>query len=99
MVISVLAAGPLTVEKPKLPSSAESALDTFHSIVRKPEFFRRGARRFLIGKPGGDTIMHVLCDGSIPYVVGPALAAAKLERQLTVVRREAPLQGLNLCFG
>ena len=33
--------------------------------------------------------MHVLCDGSIPYVVGPALAAAKLERQLTVVRREA----------
>ena len=43
--------------------------------------------------------MHVLGDGSIPYVVGPALAAAKLERQLTVVRREAPLQGLNLCFG
>ena len=33
--------------------------------------------------------MHVLCDGSIPYVVGPAPAAAKLERQLTVVRREA----------
>ena len=36
--------------------------------------------------------MHVLCDGSIPYVVGPALAAAKLERQLTVVRREAAEQ-------
>ena len=36
--------------------------------------------------------MHVLGDGSIPYVVGPALAAAKLERQLTVVRREAAEQ-------
>ena len=36
--------------------------------------------------------MHVLCDGSIPYVVGPAPAAAKLERQLTVVRREAAEQ-------
>ena len=36
--------------------------------------------------------MHVLCDGRIPYVVGPPFAAAKLERQLTLVRREAAEQ-------